>query len=118
MLTNDRRFSPAARAAAMQAEAVRLSPVSLFEISLKTRLGKWPEMAEYIDELPELVRQQGIVVAAFTMEIASLAGSMGWGHRDPFDRMIAATAVITNSVLLSADETFATLADVRLQRIW
>jgi len=33
------------------------------------------------------------VVAPYTAEMAMLSGGVEWSHRDPFDRMIAATAI-------------------------
>ena len=34
---------------------------------------------------------------------------MDWGHRDPFDRMIAAQAMLESLTLVTADTAFATL---------
>ena len=68
--------------------------------------------------MADLLRGQGIITASFDMEIACLAGQMPWPHRDPFDRIIAATAMLSGSVLASADAMFDTLDDSRLRRIW
>ena len=118
MLTNDARLSAAALSAAEAADSVRLSPISVFEISQKTRLGKWPDMEPFVGELTELAAGQGILSAPFSPEIALLAGQLPWAHRDPFDRILAATAYLTGAVLLSADTMFDTLAEARIQRIW
>lgn len=118
MLTNDPKLTSRALAAAEAAEAVRLSPISLFEVSQKVRLGKWPEMAPYLDALPALAAGQGILTAPLSPEIALRAGAMPWPHRDPFDRIIAATALISGATLLSADTVFDTLEDGGLQRLW
>jgi PIN domain nuclease of toxin-antitoxin system len=40
---------------------------------------------------------------------------MNWSHRDPFDRMIAATALSGGDILISADTTFDSLP---LRRVW
>lgn len=118
MLTNDPRLTETALEAAERADAVRLSPISFFEISQKTRLGKWPEMERYLEQLPDLAVGQGIVTATFSPEVALLAGHMSWHHRDPFDRIIAATALLSGAVLLSADTMFDTLENGGLQRVW
>ena len=118
MLTNDPKPGPAARAAAEGADAVRLSPISLFEVSQKVRLGKWPEMEGHLDRLPALAAGQGILTAPFDADIALLAGAMSWAHRDPFDRIIAATALRSGAVLLSADTVFDTLEGGGPQRVW
>ncbi|WP_243695873.1 type II toxin-antitoxin system VapC family toxin [Rhodovulum marinum] len=118
MLTNDPKLTRAALEAAEAADAVRLSPISFFEISQKVRMGKWPEMAAFLDQLPDLAAGQGILSAPLVPEVAVLAGSMVWPHRDPFDRIIAATAVLSGAVLLSADAMFDTLENGGLQRVW
>ena len=45
-------------------------------------------------------------IAPYTAEIAFLAGAMQWSHRDPFDRMIAATAMALGCPLISKDAAF------------
>ncbi len=97
-----------------QADTILLSPVSFFEIAQKVRVGKWPEMAPIVERLPSLWRDQGGVVADLEPEICVRAGTMSWPHRDPFDRLIAATALHRNASLLSADIVF----DGLLARVW
>ncbi len=118
MLTNDPKLSAKALATAEQADAVRLSPISFFEVSQKIRLGKWPSMAPFVGELPVLAMGQGLLSAPLSPEVAVMAGQMDWAHRDPFDRIIAATAVLSGAVLLSADAMFDTLETGSMQRIW
>ncbi|MEM9250503.1 MAG: type II toxin-antitoxin system VapC family toxin [Pseudomonadota bacterium] len=118
MLTNDARLSSVALDAAERADAVRLSPISVFEVSQKVRLGKWPEMEPYLDALPKLAEEQGVLTAPLSPDVGLLAGRMPWSHRDPFDRILAATALLSGSTLLSADTMFDTLQDGGLQRIW
>lgn len=91
------------------ADAVHVSPVSLYEIAQKVRLGRWPEMAEHANALPSLLQRQRGRVAALTPEVAVLAASLEWAHRDPFDRLIAATAIALKLPLLSADTAFDNL---------
>jgi PIN domain nuclease of toxin-antitoxin system len=42
-----------------------------------------------------------------------LAGSLDWQHRDRFDRMIAAQAMIESRALITADIAFNTVNGVR-----
>ncbi|MEM7729855.1 MAG: type II toxin-antitoxin system VapC family toxin [Pseudomonadota bacterium] len=118
MLTNDPKLTGAARDATERAAAVRLSPISFLEVSQKVRLGKWPEMEAFLDRLSDLAAGQGILTAPLSPQVALLAGRMTWHHRDPFDRIIAATALLSGDVLLSADTVFDTLEDGGLQRVW
>jgi len=113
-LTNDPRLSPRSREAIGHRGAVYVSPISFFEIAQKVRLGKWPEMEPYVDALPRLLIEQGGVAARLDPVICTLAGSLTWAHRDPFDRLIAATAISERLSLVSADAAFDGIAP----RIW
>jgi PIN domain nuclease of toxin-antitoxin system len=46
-----------------------------------------------------------------TADISQFAGLLEWDHRDPFDRMIAATSILLRIPLMSADEAFDQLSD-------
>lgn len=48
----------------------------------------------------------GRTLADFTPAICIEAGVMPWGHRDPFDRLLAATALDGSLPLVSADTVF------------
>lgn len=119
-LTDDDRLSAVARAALAEAEAVHVSPISFFEIGQKVRIGKWPEMAPFLAGLPALLVEQGGFVATLTPEICLLAAAMDWPHRDPFDRLIAATCIRNELILLSADGVFDGFSGpaLALRRLW
>jgi PIN domain nuclease of toxin-antitoxin system len=118
-LTGDDRLSPAAVAAIEQAEAVFVSPISFFEIGQKVRFGKWPEMEPLVGELPKLLAEQGGMVAALEPETCLAAALLDWVHRDPFDRLLAATALGAGLPLVSADVEFDSLAGGKpIVRVW
>ena len=75
-------------------------------------------MEPHLDQLPDLAAVQGLLTAPFGPDVAVLAGTMPWPHRDPFDRIIAATAGLSGMTLLSADSMFDTLENGGLQRVW
>jgi PIN domain nuclease of toxin-antitoxin system len=102
------------------AREVFVSPISFFEIGQKVRLGKWPEMEPFASRLSEFLLQQGGRIATLTDEICLRAGTLAWVHRDPFDRIIVATAMISNLKLLSADPVFDNLEPraARPIRVW
>jgi PIN domain nuclease of toxin-antitoxin system len=113
-LSDDHRLSKPARTAIETADQVLVSPISFFEIAQKLRLGKWPEMDALIDQLPSLLGRQGGAVADFTPSICIAAGMLSWPHRDPFDRLLAATALHDKLPLVSADAVF----DGIVTRLW
>ncbi len=116
MLTLDPVLSPKARAAIDEARALFLSPASFYEISQKARLGKWPLMEPFAGNLPDYATAAGLTVAPLTAEVAVVAGSLDWPHRDPFDRLLAATALVNGWPLISADPAFDSLTGLR--RVW
>lgn len=110
-MTADARLSAAATAAMEQAETVSISAISLFEIGQKVRLGKWPEMAPFLNRLVALAGEQGGRLLELSPEASLLAATLEWPHRDPFDRIIAATAITKGLPLISADTVFDALTD-------
>ncbi|WP_246725591.1 type II toxin-antitoxin system VapC family toxin [Beijerinckia sp. L45] len=114
IIVGETRLSSAARAAVDEADSVYVSPISFYEISQKVRLNKWPQMAPFVDDLFGLVGEQGGKVAALDQAICLAAGRLDWTHRDPFDRMLAATALHYAMPLISADTVF----DGIVPRIW
>ncbi len=113
-LTGSERLSRPAHAAIGAAGTVLVSPITFFEIAQKVRLGEWPEMAVLVDQLAALLARQGGVVAGFDPAICVAAGMMAWTHRDPFDRLLAATTRHLGVPLVSADVCF----DGVVTRVW
>ncbi len=113
-LTADKRLSKPALAAIEAADTVLVSPITFFEIAQKVRHGKWPEMEPFVSQLTALLGEQGGSVAGFDPAICIAAGMMAWSHRDPFDRLLAATAIHYNLPLVSADAVF----DGIVTRLW
>ena len=113
-LTNDQRISDRARAKMVEAQTILVSAISFFEIAQKARLGKWPEMAPYVERLPALLASQRGVAASVEAADCLMAGTMEWPHRDPFDRLLAASALRRRIPIVSADPVF----DAVLTRVW
>ena len=113
-LAGDDRLSRKALDAITGAETVMVSPISFFEIGQKVRLGKWPQMEPFIDRLPALLETQGGRIAELEGVICLTAGTMAWAHRDPFDRLLAATALRRDVPIVSADAVF----DGVVSRVW
>lgn len=95
-----------ARALLESGAMVYVPPCSLHEIALKVRKGAWDAMAPHAGRLDALCAVQGFHPAPYTFRMGILAGSLDWEHRDPFDRMIAATAIEMGIPLISIDPAF------------
>lgn len=105
----DQRLTLKAVEAIRTADSVAISTISTYEIGQKVRLGKWPQMAPVFSQLERIALHQGAVFAPVTFEISEQAATLDWPHRDPFDRLIAATALMTSRILISADAEFDAL---------
>ncbi|WP_174534239.1 type II toxin-antitoxin system VapC family toxin [Micromonospora chalcea] len=78
---------------------VFLSPVSLWEITIKQQAGKLSGPAD----LAERVRDMGFRELPVTHDHAITAGRLPPHHRDPFDRMLVAQAITENLTLATRD---------------
>ena len=69
---------------------VPVSPLSYWEISLKSGLGKLPLPGTEPDEIPVASRKLGLTEAPLAAEVLSSYHQLARSpdHRDPFDRMI------------------------------
>ncbi|HEY1780519.1 MAG TPA: type II toxin-antitoxin system VapC family toxin [Roseiarcus sp.] len=113
-LTKDRRITDRALGELTKAQTILVSAISFFEIAQKVRLGKWPEMGPYVDRLSDLLEGQRGIATALEAADSLMAGAMEWSHRDPFDRLLAASAIRRGIAIVSADAVF----DAVLARIW
>jgi len=113
-LIESSRLSRAAKERLDNASSIFVSPISFYEIAQKVRLGKWPAMAAVVEELPTLLVEQGLKAARLEPEICLRAGALHWAHRDPFDRLLAATALHLKTPIVSADSAF----DGIVARVW
>ena len=117
MLVPDRLSVQARKALTGSTERV-VSAASLYEITYKARLGKWPEVAGLLKvDLDARLHADGFEVAAATGAIMERAGHFEWDHRDPFDRVIVATSQQRGIALVSKDATLDG-APGGVERVW
>jgi PIN domain nuclease of toxin-antitoxin system len=74
-----------------------------WEIATKVRLGKLPAANELLGDLPELLAGQGFQLLPITLLHGLHAGGYNLAHRDPFDRLLAAQAELSDLTLVSLD---------------
>ncbi|GAB3795328.1 type II toxin-antitoxin system VapC family toxin [Humibacter antri] len=89
-----------------------VSAASAWEIATKNRLGKLPQADTVLEGYGRHLDRLGVERLPITDEHALLAGRLDWPHRDPFDRMLAAQAMIESATLLTADPVFAGLPGI------
>lgn len=88
------------------AERVGISPVSCFEIALARQKGKLELPCETHTWLEQALEPAGIEIFPLTPSIASRAVDLTQIHKDPFDRIIIATALEYGAMLSSVDGMF------------
>lgn len=82
-----------------------VSPASLWEMSIKYRAGKWPEVAPFMDEAQyaAFAKRLGVQELPIRIPHTRLAGQFNLEHKDPFDRLLAAQALLEGVPLVSKD---------------
>jgi PIN domain nuclease of toxin-antitoxin system len=85
---------------------VYASAVSAFEMAQKHRVGKWPEVAPLMEGFDRLTILAGMQILPLTPRHAIRAGLFPAPHRDPFDRLIAAQAIVEGLLIVSRDKEF------------
>lgn len=103
-LTDDERLSARARQAIKNPRnAVWASPVAGWELATKHRLGKLPNAERILPRLPGLIEESRLGTLPITFAHALKAGALHHRHRDPFDRTLAAQAIVEDLVLVTSD---------------
>jgi PIN domain nuclease of toxin-antitoxin system len=94
---------------------VLVSSVSAFEIATKFRLGKLPTAALIVHDLADYIENAGYRELTMTVDHALRAGLLPHPHRDPFDRLLAAQALVEGLPIASDDVAFDQFSVERLQ---
>jgi PIN domain nuclease of toxin-antitoxin system len=100
----DRR---AARALAAASNDVLVSAASLWEIAIKAEMGKLRLPGPSAEWLPEALERTGIETLPIDGAHTLAAGGLPPHHRDPFDRMLVAQALLERLTVVTRDERFA-----------
>ena len=107
-MNGDPRLSPKARAAVGAEKAeVFVSAASAWELATKVRLGKLPDAARLTHRLTESLAEQSFKPLPIAIEHGRLGGLLPGQHRDPFDRILAAQALLEDLPLVTNDPAFA-----------
>jgi PIN domain nuclease of toxin-antitoxin system len=91
-----------------------VSAASAWEVATKYRIGKYPQGFQVITDWEQRVLEDGFIEFPIRWSHALKAGTLPGEHRDPFDRMIAAQAIISNITVLTCDPAIAGLGAMTL----
>ena len=91
-----------------------MSVATFWEIAIKSSLNKL-EMQIPIQQLKQLIWENGIEVLPITIEDALFVSQLHFYHKDPFDRLLVAQSTNENMILVSRDEAMPLY---NVQTIW
>lgn len=94
---------------------VFVSAASAWEIAIKHRIGKLPDASVVADDILGTVAAEGFAELGISVRHAQHAGNLGGNHRDPFDRMLIAQAMLEDLTLVSNERTFDAYG---VRRLW
>jgi PIN domain nuclease of toxin-antitoxin system len=115
-LKADRQFSPDARSAIESAtDAVLVSIATIWEIAIKQSIGKLQLSLDIEKDLPEFLDENGFDLLDIEYSHVAKVTTLPWKHKDPFDRLLAAQALLTGARLVSADAMFDAYG---IERLW
>jgi len=84
-----------------------ISVVSLWEVAIKMNIGKYSFDGGF-SSFRELVKNNGFTVLQIEDEYMERLFALPLIHRDPFDRLIIATALAEDLTIITADENIQT----------
>ncbi|MGF1614156.1 MAG: type II toxin-antitoxin system VapC family toxin [Gammaproteobacteria bacterium] len=90
--------------------------ISFWELAMLFARGRLIPPVSPAEFMQTLVQDLRLTVLSITPEIAVLSKSDLFPHKDPADRLIAATAIVNHASLISADDNLHGLPGLRV--IW
>ncbi len=109
------RLSGMARSVIAEEENdILISAASAWEVATKFRIGKLPGGEVVALDIAGHIAGQGFEELAISVADAERAGRLPGPHRDPFDRMLIAQALLGELTVVSADPVFDRYGVTRL----
>ena len=99
------------------AETILISTVTLWELEYKRRAGKLTLKSSLREAWPTLKILPHVEWISPTAEDWLMAAELGWSHRDPADRLIAAMALNRGISVLTKDRRFHE-SDSPVKAVW
>ena len=106
-LTNDSGLSARARGSIEDsANVAHVSAASLWEVAIKSALGKLKLPSPYADIFPRQLETNGFGLLPITSAHCTALLTLPFHHRDPFDRLLLAQAKTEGMALVTDDAQF------------
>lgn len=114
-LVDDRHLPRTAHdAIADGSNSIFVSAASAWEITTKHRIGKLTGASEIVADFDTVILGEGFRELSISVKHGRAAGMLPSLHRDPFDRMLIAQAMIEGMILVSNEQLFDSYGVPRL----
>jgi PIN domain nuclease of toxin-antitoxin system len=94
---------------------ILLSIASVWEMAIKQSTGKLNLGLPYASFIEEQMRLNSMKLLPLRLDHLEVVTTMPFHHRDPFDRLLIAQAMLENIAIVSVDSIFSSYP---VQRIW
>ena len=108
------RMSQHIRTLLSEKDEVFLSSASLWEIAIKLSIGKLSISATYDEFIPKQLNINRIEVLHIKVSHLAVVSRLPFHHRDPFDRLMIAQALVEQLPIASADSVFEAYQVIRV----
>jgi PIN domain nuclease of toxin-antitoxin system len=113
---NDPQLSTTARSHIEDpANTKYISPASYWQIAIKMSVGKYSLTVPHDVFFDTTITDNGFIILHIEPRHTAALVTLPYHHRDPFDRMLVAQAIVEEMPLLSADPT---LDAYPIRRVW
>lgn len=109
------RLSVDAKALLESDAELLISTASLWEIAIKTSIGKLTLTQPFETFLPQQLELNDITILSIELAHLAIVSALPFYHRDPFDRLLIAQAMNEQLPVVSADAAFDAYA---IERLW
>jgi PIN domain nuclease of toxin-antitoxin system len=115
-LLDDSRLSGSARERVVSTSTlIFVSPASLWEIAIKISLGKYTLPEPFLSFWERQMEINDFTFLPISIAQTAMIVSLPFHHRDPFDRLIIAQALVEGIPVVSSDSIFDRYG---VERIW
>lgn len=113
---DDPQLSSVAKAHIVDPANVKyVSPASYWELAIKISLGKYTLAGPFDQFLNSAILQNGFLILPLEVKHANHLLALPYHHRDPFDRMLIAQAMVEGMSIVSND---ALMDFYLVARVW
>jgi PIN domain nuclease of toxin-antitoxin system len=113
---NDPKLSNTAEALILDpANEILISPASYWEIAIKISIGKLTLHQPYEDFIDVCLNKYGFVILPVETKHTAVLTNLPFHHRDPFDRLLIAQAMVEGIPIIGDDPDFDAYP---IKRLW